>query len=305
VPIGLAAIPFVLRKIEESFGADAGLDLPGLGLISAAGFAIVRGALPRELRGLGQPRDHRSAGDRCGAGSCVRRLGAAGGGALVPMRFFRSRAFSAGNAAIFFTFASLFGAVFFFAQMLQTALGYGPLDVGLRLMSFTATFITVAPLVGSLVNRFGERVFMVGGLTLQALGMGWIALIADPGLTYAEFVLPAVVAGVGVSMAIPAAQNSVVGSFALEEVGKAAGANSMMRELGGVFGVAVAAAVFAGAGSFASPDAFLDGFAPAVAVVAALSLAGAIVAVALPGRPRTAESATVGPVPAVEVAGGR
>jgi hypothetical protein len=97
----------------------------------------------------------------------------------------------------------------------------------------------------------------------------------------------------------------VVGSFSLEEVGKAAGANSMMRELGGVFGVAVAAAVFAGAGSFASPDAFLDGFAPAVAVVAALSLAGAIVAVALPGRPRTAESATVGPVPAVEVAGGR
>jgi hypothetical protein len=107
-------------------------------------------------------------------------------------------------------------------------------------------------------------------------------------------------------MAIPAAQNSVVGSFSQEEVGKAAGANSMMRELGGVFGVAAAAAVFAGAGSFASPDAFLDGFAPAVAVVAAaLSLAGAIVAVALPGRPRTAESATVGPVPAVEAAGGR
>ena len=184
------------------------------------------------------------------------------------------------------------------------ALGYGPLEAGLRLMPFTATFITVAPLVGSLVDRFGERVFMVGGLTLQAIGMGWVALIADSGLTYSEFVLPSIVAGVGVSMAIPAAQNSVVGSFSHEEVGKAAGANSMMRELGGVFGVAAAAAVFAGAGSFASPDAFLDGFAPAIAVVAALSLAGAIVALALPGRPRTAESATVGPVPALEATGG-
>src|SRR4029453_6836247 len=140
----------------------------------------------------------------------------------------------------------------------------------------------------------GERPFMVGGLALQALGMGWGALIADPGLTHSEFLLPSIVAGVGVSMAIPAAQNSVVGSFALEDVGKAAGANSMMRELGGVFGVAVAAAVFAAAGSFASPDAFLDGFAPAIAMVAALSLAGAIVAIALPGRRRVGEGAAVG-----------
>ena len=60
---------------------------------------------------------------------------------MLPMRFFRSRAFSAGNAAIFFTFASLFGAVFFYAQFLQAALGYGPLDAGLRLIPWTATFI--------------------------------------------------------------------------------------------------------------------------------------------------------------------
>src|SRR5215218_4273005 len=145
---------------------------------------------------------------------------------------------------------------------------------------------------------------MVGGLSLQALGMGWIALIAHSGLTYSEFVLPAIVAGVGVSMSIPSAQNSVVGSFSLEDVGKAAGANSMMRELGGVFGVAVAAAVFAGAGSYASPGAFLDGFAPAVAVLAAFSLVGAIVALALPGRRQPAENAPVSAVPALE-AGGR
>jgi MFS family permease len=217
---------------------------------------------------------------------------------MLPTRLFRSRAFSAGNAAIFFTLASLFGAVFVFAQMLQTALGYGPLDAGLRLMPWTLTFITVAPLVGTLVDRFGERPFMVGGLTLQALGMGWIALIADPGLTYSEFVIPSIVAGVGVSMAIPSAQNSVVGSAAIEDVGKAAGANSVMRELGGVFGIAVAVAVFAGAGSFASANAFLDGFAPAIGVVAALSLAGAIVGLALPGRRQGGQTAPVAAVPA-------
>jgi EmrB/QacA subfamily drug resistance transporter len=299
VPIGLAAIPLVLSRIEESFGGDTGLDLPGLALISAAAFGIVWGLVRGNSAGWGSLEvvGALAAGLLLVGAFIARELRAPE--PMLPMRFFRSRAFSAGNAAIFFTLASLFGAVFFFAQMLQTALGYGPLDAGLRLMPWTVTFITVALVVGSLVDRFGERPFMVAGLSLQALGMGWIALIADPGLTYWEFVLPSVVAGVGVSMAIPSAQNSVVGSVADEDVGKAAGANSMMRELGGVFGIAVAVAVFGGAGSFASPEAFLDGFAPAIGVVAALSLAGAIVALALPGRRRAAEHAPVAPVPAL------
>jgi EmrB/QacA subfamily drug resistance transporter len=300
VPIGLAAVPLVLSRIEESFGGDTGLDLPGLGLISAAAFGIVWGL----VRGNSAGWDSLEVVGALGAGvllvAAFVALELRAPEPMLPIRLFRSRAFSAGNAAIFFTLASLFGAVFFFAQMLQTGLGYGPLDAGLRLMPWTVTFITVAPVVGALVDRFGERPFMVGGLSVQALGMGWIALIADPGLTYSEFVLPSIVAGVGVSMAIPSAQNSVIGSVALEDVGKAAGANSMMRELGGVFGIAVAVAVFAGAGSFASPNAFLDGFAPAIAVVAALSLAGAIVATALPGRRPAREKAPVGAVPALE-----
>jgi EmrB/QacA subfamily drug resistance transporter len=305
VPIGLAAIPLVLTRIEESFGGDTGLDLPGLALVSAAAFGIVWGL----VRGNSAGWDSLEVLGALAAGLLLvvafvaRELRAPE--PMLPMRLFRSRAFSAGNAAIFFTLASLFGAVFFFALMLQTALGYGPLDAGLRLMPWTLTFITVAPVVGSLVDRFGERPFMVAGLSLQTLGMGWIALIADPSMTYAEFVIPSIVAGVGVSMAIPSAQNSVVGSVAEEDLGKAAGANSMMRELGGVFGVAIAVAVFGGAGSFASPDAFLEGFAPAIAVVAALSLAGAIVALALPGRRQARASVPVGSVPALEAEGGR
>jgi EmrB/QacA subfamily drug resistance transporter len=300
VPIGLVAVPLVLNRIKESFGGDTGLDLPGLALVSGAAFGIVWGLVRGNTAGW----------------SSLEVVGALAAGALLvgafiarelrapepmlPMRLFRSRAFSAGNTAIFFTLASLFGAVFFFAQMLQTALGYGPLDAGLRLMPWTVTFITVAPVVGSLVDRFGERPFMVGGLTLQAVGMGWIALIADPGLTYSQFVTPSVVAGIGVSMAIPSAQNSVVGSVAMKDIGKAAGANSMMRELGGVFGVAVAVAVFAGAGSYASANAFLAGFAPAIAVVAGLSLAGAIAALGLPGRRPAGQVASVGAEPALE-----
>lgn len=146
---------------------------------------------------------------------------------------------------------------------------------------------------------------LVTGLTLQALGLGWIALIAEPGLGFSELVLPFIVAGVGVSMAIPSAQNSVVGAVGIAEVGKAAGTNSMMRELGGVFGIAVLVAVFAGAGSYASSVGFLDGFRPAIAVGAALSLAGAIAGALVPGRAATAADAGLAPArPALESEGG-
>ena len=107
------------------------------------------------------------------------------------------------------------------------------------------------------------------------------------------------------SLAIPSAQNSVLASASLEVVGKAAGANSMMRELGGVFGVAVVVATFAGTGGYASGQAFTDGFGPAIGVAAGLSAIGAVVSLALPGRRRAiAESRGRGAVPAFGTEGG-
>jgi EmrB/QacA subfamily drug resistance transporter len=301
VPIGLAAIPFVLTRMRESFGPDTALDIRGLALVTGAAFGIVWGL----VRGNAAGWDSLEVVGALSLGVLLMVAFVAwelrARQPMLPMHFFRSRAFSAGNAAIFFTFASLFTGVFFYAQLLQTVLGYGPLDAGLRLIPWTATFITVAPIAGRLADRFGERPFMVGGLLLQAVGAAWIALIAEPGLAYSELVLPLIVAGVGVSMAIPSGQNSVVGSVAHEALGKAAGANSMMRELGGVFGIAVTVAVFAGAGSYASSEAFTDGFAPAIGVAAALAVAGAAAALALPSRRGTTETAAPPAAAALEI----
>ena len=297
VPIGLVAIPLVLARMEESRGPDKSLDIRGLALITGGALGLVWGL----VRG-------NSAGWGSGEVIATLVLGALLIAAFVawelrarepmlPLRLFRSRAFSASNAAMFFTFASLFSAVFFYAQFLQTGLGYGPLETGLRLMPWTATFITVAPAAGALADRIGERPLMVAGLTLEAAGMAWLALIAEPGMAYSDLLGPFVVGGVGVSMAIPAAQNSAVGSVAMDAIGKAAGTNSMMRELGGVFGIAVVVAVFAGAGSYASAEAFTDGFGPAIGVGAALALAGAVAGTALPSRRRARNVALI---PALE-----
>ena len=300
VPIGLLAAPLVLTRMRESFGSDTGLDIGGLALVTGGAFGIVWGLVRGNAAGWDSLEvvGTLAAGVLLVAAFIAWELRARE--PMLPMGFFRSRAFSGGNAAIFFTFASLFTGVFFFAQLLQTVLGYGPLDAGLRLLPWTATFITVAPIVGNLVDRIGERPFMVGGLLLQAAGLAWIAVIAEPDMAYGELVAPLIVAGVGVSMAIPSGQNSVLGSVALEAVGKAAGANSMMRELGGVFGIAVAVAVFAGAGGYVSAAAFTDGFAAAIGVAAALSFAGAVAGLALPGRREATESRLARASPALE-----
>ena len=203
---------------------------------------------------------------------------------MVPMHFFRSRAFSAGNAAIFLQTTSLVGVVFFLAQFFQVAQGNGPLGAGLRLLPLTATLFVVAPLAGVLVNRIGERVLVAGGLFLQAIGIAWIGLVAAPGLPYAELIAPLIIAGCGVSLATPAMQNAVINAVRAGDIGKASGAFSMFRQLGSAFGVAILAAVFAATGSLGSAQAFSSGFASALSVAAALSLLGAIAGLVLPGR---------------------
>src|SRR5262245_36170887 len=287
IPIGLIAIPLVRGHIPEGFGPGTALDLPGVALVTGAALGVVWGLMRGNTAGWTSPEVAAAlvAGFLLGIAFVAWELRA--GAPMLPMRLFRSRAFSSGNAASFLYSASLYGTVFFMAQFLQTALGYGPLGAGLRLLPWTATLFVVAPTAGALVNRIGERSLIVFGLVLQAVGMAWIALIAAPDLAYATLVAPLVVAGAGVSMAMPAAQNAVLSSVAQTEIGKASGTLNMLRFLGGVSGIAIAVAVFAGSGSFSSPQTFSAGFAAAIGVAAALSLLGAFAGMWQPAR-RTA-----------------
>jgi len=294
VPIGLVAIVLVLLRIEESFGPRTALDSGGLALVTGAALGVVWGLVRGNSAGWG-------------SGEVVAPLVAGVLLALafvawelrtpapmLPMRLFASRAFSAGNAAIFLLNASLTGALFFLAQYFQTAQGHSPLDAGLRLLSFNTIPFVVAPITGALINRVGARRLIVGGLLLQAVGMAWIGLIATPDLAYTAIVAPLIIAGCGYSLAIPATAAAVVSAVAPTEIGKASGTYSMLRQLGAAFGVALLAAVFARAGGFASPRAFADGFAPAIGVAAALALLGALVGLGIPAR-RTAPAQTAAP----------
>jgi len=304
VPIGLVAIPLVLTRITESYGPRSRLDGPGLALVTGAMLGIVWGLMRANAAGWG---------------SAEVIGGLAGGVALglvfvgyerrtrepmLPMRLFHSRAFSAGSASSFLLSCALYSAVFFMAQFQQVSLHQGPLDSGLRLLPWTATLFVVAPLAGSLTDRIGERPLVVFGLGLQAVGLGWIALIARSGMAYEAMIAPLVLAGAGISMAVPASGKAVVSSVAAAEIGKASATFTTLRQLGGVLGLAIAVAVFAGAGSYVSAAAFGDGFGPAIGVSAAFSLAGAVAGLALPRRRLAQRSNAPAPAPPAAAAEG-
>jgi EmrB/QacA subfamily drug resistance transporter len=284
VPIGLVAIPLARRRIPESRGPGTAIDVPGVALVTGAALAAVWGLMRGNAAGWTSHEviSALATGLLLAGAFVAWELRAAA--PMAPMRFFRSRAFSSGIAASFLFYAAMYGTLFLLPQFLQTAQGHGPLGAGLRLLPWTATTFIVAPIAGRLVERIGERPLIVLGVLLQAIGMGWIGLIAAPDLAYLRLVIPLIIAGAGVSMAMPAAQNAVFGAVAPSEVGQASGMFNMLRFLGGAFGVAILVAAFAATGSLASPAAFGTGFTTAIGVAAALSLAAAIAGMWQPTR---------------------
>src|SRR4051794_3085110 len=259
VPVGLVLIPLAARHLDESYGPDRHLDLPGLALpgggLLGLVFGIVRGTA------LGWTSAPIVASLATGAlllaAFVAWELRAAA--PMLPMRLFRSRAFAATNGVSLAMFFGAFGSIFLLAQFFQTAQGYSPLEAGLRTLPWTAMPIFVPPIAGILSDRIGSRPLMATGLALQSIAIGWLAAISGPTTPYSEVIVPFVLAGTGMALVFAPAANAVLGSVAADETGKASGATNAIRELGGVLGVAVLASVFSSNGSYATPETFTAG----------------------------------------------
>src|SRR5205085_1287656 len=149
------------------------------------------------------------------------------------------------------------------------------------ILPWTAMPMLVAPIAGAVSDRIGGQRLMGAGLALQALGLAWIAMVATPSTPYVDFVVPFAISGFGMALFFAPVANVVLSSVRPHEEGQASGANNAIRELGGVFGVAVLAAVFATNGGYHSGQQFVNGMNPAVMIGAALVSVGAIAAFAI------------------------
>ena len=292
VPIGLVLAPLAYSRLEESHGGDRALDLPGLGLASTGLLGIVWGLV------RGNDHGWTSAGivapivvgTLLVAAFVVWELRASS--PMLPMQFFRDRTFTLTNVASLFMFFGMFGSIFFLAQYFQTVQGYSPLQSGLRILPWTAMPMIVAPIAGALSDRIGGQRLMAAGLALQSAGLLWIAAVSTPTTPYIDFVGPFVLSGIGMGLFFAPVANVVLSSVRPEDEGKASGATNAIRELGGVFGVAVLAAVFSHVGGYQTSETFVHGLTTAVYIGGALVAVGAVAAALIKPR-RAAEVAGV------------
>jgi EmrB/QacA subfamily drug resistance transporter len=288
-------IPLALRRLDESYGPSNKLDLPGLALASGGLFGIVWGL----VRGNGQGWSSPEIVGSLAIGAVVLALFVLwelrANAPMLPMRFFRNRVFTLANAASLLMFFGMFGSIFLLTQFFQTVQGYSPVGSGLRILPWTIMPMFVAPIAGALSDRVGGARLMGVGLTLQALGLGSIAALSTASTPYWQLVVPFMVSGIGMAMFWAPVANVVLSAVRKEEEGQASGAQNAIRELGGVFGVAVLASIWSHYGSYQSGTAFVDGMTPAIWVGAAIVGLGAVAAFAIPRRLRAQEQEVPAP----------
>ena len=304
VPIGLVLIPLAVTRLQETHGPEGRLDLPGLGLASAGLFGIVWGLVRGNVQGW-------SSAEIVAAIAVGLTFVAAFVAwelrtehPMLPMRFFRNSTFALANLASLFMYFGMFGSIFLLAQFFQTVQGYSPFGSGLRILPWTLAPMFIAPIAGALSDRIPAKNIIGVGLSLQAAALAWIAAVSTPTTPYAELIGPFIIAGVGMALFFAPVANVVLSAVRPEEEGKSSGANNAIRELGGVFGVAVLASIFAHAGGYRTAETFTDGMSVAVYVGAAVVGVGALAAFLIPRRSRRqqAEGVAVEPVFEAEAA---
>jgi EmrB/QacA subfamily drug resistance transporter len=282
VPVGVVSVALALLALPNTFGARvradiAGLVLSGFGLLGLV-YGIVRGndAGWDSLEVLGS---------LIGGGMLLLAFlvwESRATAPLLPLRLFRDRSFSVANLAGFGFAFGAFGSIFILIQFLQVVQGASPFEAALQTTPWTLAPMIVAPLAGFIAPRVGTRALIVAGLLLLGGALLWLSQLLDAGVEYGAYVLPFVIAGIGMGLVFAPSATAVLATMVPDDHAKASGTNSMLREVGVALGIAVSTAVFLGAGGELTPADYSVGAQPAVLVGAAVLLASAIVAMLLP-----------------------
>src|SRR5262249_2797668 len=138
---------------------------------------------------------------------------------MMPLRLFAARDFAIGNLTTFLMSGAIFGAGLFVTEEFQLGRGYSPVGAGVRLLPFFATPMLISPIAGALSDRIGRRPIMVAGLSMLTAGFAWVAWRGSLDTSWVELVIALLVAGVGISMALPTVPTAVLSAVAPQELG--------------------------------------------------------------------------------------
>ncbi|MEU7923619.1 MFS transporter [Micromonospora sp. NPDC049801] len=280
VPIGLLLLP-VMTRVRESRGGYGRLDPVGVVLVTAGMLGIVSSLVRGNSAGWDSP--------SILAGFIVGGLlvlvfifwQSRARTPMVPLSLFRSRGFSLTMVATIIMPFGVFGAVFLGTQYLQSVLGYSPLEAGVRTLPWTAMPMIAAPISGILTDKIGGKPLVILGLTMQAIGVGWIGSVVGD-LTYSKLVVPFVITGLGLGIFLAPIGRLAFGFAPAELEGVASGVSNAIRQTGTVMGVSVGGAILGANGGYESVTTFVNGLEEAHLVAACALAAGAVIALFIP-----------------------
>jgi EmrB/QacA subfamily drug resistance transporter len=286
VPIGLAAVPLGLRLLPESYGAPERLDLVGVGLITAGVVSLVWALSRANQVGWSSAEVVVTLLAGVVLLAAFLRWETRVSEPMVPLRLFAVRDFAIGNVTTFLMSGAIFAGGLLITEEFQLARHYSPVGAGVRLLPFFATPMLVSPLAGALSDRIGRRRIIVVGLSMLTAGFVWVAWRGSLHASWIELVVALLIAGVGISMALPTVPTAVLSAVEPREMGKASGINYMAQRFGAVFAVAIGSTVFASYGGLGSPATVTAGFRPALWACSVFAGLGALAATRMSPRPQ-------------------
>jgi EmrB/QacA subfamily drug resistance transporter len=280
VPIGLLLLVLGRWRIVESRSGGRMIDPPSVVLISAGLLGVVFGL----IRGNSLGWDSLPIIASLAAGAVLLALFVlrqrASTAPMLDLRLFASRPFTVANAVGFLSSFAMFGSIFFITLFVQGVWGWKPLAAGLGTMPWTGTIMLTAPLAGTLAGRIGSRRVVVAGMAAQALSLFWIGTAASAGSSYVSLLPAFILGGLGMGLSFAPLSATVMIGMPGPRQGEASGVYNTLRELGGVFGIAVLGAIFQGI--VRVPTQFITGFHATLQAASGFLVLGAAVSLFLP-----------------------
>ena len=280
VPLGIVLLVLGQMRLPESYGDRRPLDLPAILLIGTSLLCIIFGV---------------SNGNALGWSS-LPVVGTLLAGAILMLTFlmrerttaapmidlnlFAKRDFTVSNSIGFLMSFGMFGAVFFVTQFIQDVLRVSPLVAGQETMPWTASIMLVAPLSGLLSRRMGTRLIILIGMLAQAVALAWIGLLATTTTPYIALLPAFILAGLGMGFTFGPISSVVMNAVSSMQQGQASSISNTLRELGGVFGIALLSIVFGQITSDAGV--FVSMFRATVLVGASIVAVGGLLTLLLP-----------------------
>ena len=204
---------------------------------------------------------------------------------MLDLSLFRNGTFLGANVVALLVSLGMFGVFFFVSLYVQNILGYSPTKAGAIFLPMTVLIILIAPLAGQASDRIGSRWLMAGGMTILGVSL----LLYQRVGVHSDFwtLLPSLLlGGFGMALTMSPMTAAAMSSVPVDKAGVGSGVLNSFRQLGGSLGIALMGAIVASylhhpAKTPAGAQDFVNGLHASLLVAAAITFAGAAVAVTL------------------------